>query len=418
MHFIRRFGGAQTDKTPIAPEKSERMSSNFANRRYTSDKLRILVLGLRGIPEVQGGIERHCQELYPRLIKINCEITILARKGYVKKSTYEYRGIKIIPLWAPKQERLETVCHTLHGILWAAGHRKDFDVLHIHGIGPALFAYLARILGFILIITHHGPDYKRQKWGIFARLVLRIGERVGIHNAHAIIAISKYTQSLIKNKYGAYTTYIPNGVTQQASVPSGQTLDKFKLYAGRYFLAVGRLVPEKGFSDLLEAYKSITTDWKLAIVGEADHRSKYSKLLKQNSERVEGVVLTGFQTGRALQELYSNAGLFVLPSYHEGLPIVALEAMSYNLPILVSDITPNKEFVSPEETYPVGDVNVLSQKLRSFLKKPSFRNSSRLRSQKLMYMQTEFNWDIIAEKTAKLYHATACKLETRLEDLK
>lgn len=367
-------------------------------------KIRIAVLGLRGFPDVQGGIEKHCQELYPRLTKYNCDVTVFARKGYVCEQPYNYKGVKIIPLWAPKRKSLETMCHTALGILWLSRHRKDYDILHIHAVGPSLFSYAARRLGFRSVVTNHGPEYERQKWGAIAKCVLRLSERVGTRYAYLVIAVSNHIKNMLFEKYKSVAAYIPNGVNIPDLEPPGDTLTAFNLKPGRYFLSVGRLVPEKGFHDLIEAFVKLDTDWKLAIVGDADHEDRYSINLKKRADQFDGVIMTGFQKGRGLKELYSNAGLFVLPSYHEGLPIVALEAMSYNLPMLLSDIPANKEVALPEETFPVGNIKILSKRLGTFLKNPSSLSSSEILNEKRRRIETEFNWDIIAKQTADLYH--------------
>ena len=368
-----------------------------------SKKIRIAVLGLRGFPDVQGGVEKHCQELYPRLTEYNCDITVFARKGYVNDQPYTYNGVKIIPLWAPKQKSLETMCHTALGILWLSRHRKDYDILHIHAIGPSLFSYAARRLGFRTIITNHGPEYERQKWGAIAKFVLRLSERVGARYAHVVIAVSNHIKNMLFEKYASVAAYIPNGVNIPDLEPAGDTLSGFNLEPKRYFLSVGRLVPEKGFHDLMEAFVKLDTDWKLIIVGDADHEDRYSINLKKRADQIDGVIMTGFQKGRALQELYSNAGLFVLPSYHEGLPIVALEAMSYNLPMLLSDIPANKEVALKEELFTVGDVEELSKRLSMFIENPSTLNSPEILKEKKQRIETEFNWDVIARKTADVY---------------
>jgi len=253
------------------------------NWNNSSEKLHIAVLGLRGLPDVQGGVERHCQELYPRLAKNGYAITVLARKGYVPQKPYEYKKIKIIPLWAPKKKNLEAIWHTAYGILWLAKHCKDYDILHIHAIGPSLLAYFVRKLGFCLVVTNHGPEYNRQKWGIIAKRMLRFGEQLGARHAHLVIAVSKHIKNLLFEKYKTVAAYIPNGVNIPEQVPAGLTLSKFGLKSGRYFLAVGRLVPEKGFHDLLDAYVKLDTDWKLVIIGDADHKDKYSFNLKKKS---------------------------------------------------------------------------------------------------------------------------------------
>lgn len=366
-------------------------------------KIRIAVLGLRGFPGVQGGVEKHCQELYPRLTRYNCEITVLARKGYVEENPYVYRGVKIIPLWAPRMKALEAICHTIVGLGWLAGHRREYDVVHLHAIGPSLLTPLARWLGFRVLVTNHGPDYDRQKWGALARSMLRLGEFLGTRYAHRVIAVSKHIKAQLWTKYGKAAQYIPNGVNIPEKVSTRQALNDFGLEPGRYILAVGRLVPEKGFHDLLEAFAEIGSGWKLAIVGHADHQGRYSKTLIQRAKQINNVVMTGFQKGRGLAELYSNAGLFVLPSYHEGLPIVALEAMSYNLPILLSDIPANQEVAFSGETFPLGNKEVLVRKLQAFLDNPSAIASPQLLREKAAHLKTEFNWDVIAQQTFILY---------------
>lgn len=376
-------------------------------KRNKSKRLRIAVLGLRGFPEIQGGVERHCQELYPRLTKYDCDITVLARKGYVKAYPYRYNGVKIIPLWAPKIKSLEAICHTVFGMFWLSKRRKDYDILHIHAIGPSLLAYAARRLGFRIVVTNHGPDYDRQKWGKIAKRMLRLGEKIGARYAYQVIAVSNHIRNMLFEKYGSVAIYIPNGVNIPELEPAGTTLSDFNLESGHYFLSVGRLVPEKGFHDLMEAFAKLDTGWKLAIVGDADHEDSYSINLKKRADKIDGIIMTGYQKGRVLKELYSNAGLFVLPSYHEGLPIVALEAMSYSLPMLVSDIPANKEVALPEETFPVGNIEILSKKLNNFLKNPSSLNSPEILSGKKHRLETEFNWDIIAQQTFELYQTVA-----------
>jgi len=327
----------------------------------------------------------------------------LGRKSYIKDQPYEYKGVKIIPIWAPRMKSLEAIYHTTVGLLYLFKHRKNYDILHIHAIGPSLLAYPARKMGFRIVVTNHGPEYERQKWGSIAKIVLKLGERLGARHAYFIIAVSKHIKNLLFKQYGTVAAYIPNGVNIPDRELPGETLSSFGIEPGCYFLTVGRLVPEKGFHDLLKAYEKLETDFKLVIVGSADHKDKYSIGLTMRAKQSEKVVMTGFQKGKALRELYSNAGLFVLPSYHEGLPIVALEAMSYNLPMLLSDIPANKEVAFPGETFPVGNVDALSQKLKKFIESPSSFNSSRILMKKRKRLEKEFNWDAIAKQTAELY---------------
>ena len=165
--------------------------------------MRIVVLGIRGFPDVQGGIERHCQELYPRLVERHLQVTVLARKGYVNQNLAEYKGVRIVPLWAARSKHFEAISHTIRGILWIARRRAKFDILHLHAIGPALLAPAARQLRLRMVFTHHGPDYNRKKWGRLAKKFLRLGEFLGTRQACKVIAVSKNIQQHLLEKYGS-----------------------------------------------------------------------------------------------------------------------------------------------------------------------------------------------------------------------
>jgi len=367
--------------------------------------IRIAVVGLRGIPEIQGGVERHCQLLYPRLVRAGHKVTIIGRSPYISTMPYVFEGAQVVPVWSPKKKSLEAIAHTFLALIRVWLHKKDFDLIHIHAIGPALLTPLARLTGLKVVATNHGPDYDRQKWGGFAKWALRTGEMLGARFAHRMITVSQTIRDLMRDKHGITADYIPNGVVLPDKISPGPVLEKFGLTKGRYLVAVGRLVPEKGFHDLMEAFSRLDCGWKLALAGDADHEDAYSLGLKAKAKGITGVVMTGFQKGASLGELYSNAGLFVLPSYHEGLPIVGLEAMSYELPMILSDIPANREIAEPQELFPVGDVEALAAKIKSFLDTPELLSSEETLTRKRERLDQEFNWDRIAEQTAQVYGA-------------
>ncbi len=174
-------------------------------------RLKVVVLGTRGFPDVQGGVEKHCEELYPRLVKLGCEVTVFTRIPYIKKEKRknEWKGIKFIHLWCPRRKAYEAIIHTFLGIIKAKSLQPD--ILHIHAIGPSILTPLARLLKLNIIMTHHGPDYQRKKWGKIAKFVLKLGENFGVKYSKKIIAISKGIKSHIKNHYGKSAAYIPNG---------------------------------------------------------------------------------------------------------------------------------------------------------------------------------------------------------------
>ncbi|MCF6153462.1 MAG: glycosyltransferase [Candidatus Kuenenia stuttgartiensis] len=379
--------------------------------------LKIAVLGTRGFPHIQGGVEAHCGNLYPQLVKRGCDVVVFTRKPYVNNADTFYKGVRLIPLFCPKNKFLEAFFHTFIGIL--AAKKYSPDILHIHAIGPSLMIPFARLLGLRVVMTHHGPDYQRKKWGKIAKIVLKLGEKFGCNRANRIITISGTIAEHIKNRYKKTAIVIPNGVLLPDILNSNDSLLKYGLTKGEYVLAVGRFVPEKGFHDLITAFNqlgntvhnnsehkrsTIITRWKLVIIGDADHEDAYSINLKAQAKKNSNIILTGFLTGKPLQELYSNAGIFVLPSHYEGLPIVLLEALGYGLSCIASDIPANKNLkLSDDRYFKAGNTNALAQKIQSFIEKPITCES---KTEQRSMIAAEYNWENIAEETLKVFHDT------------
>lgn len=362
--------------------------------------IRVMMLGLRSFPGVQGGVETHAEHLCPLLVEKGCDVTVLVRSPYHQTATgKEWKGVKFVKLWAPKSKTLEAIVHSFLGVLYAGFTRPD--ILHIQAIGPSIMTLPARLMGLRVVVTHHGPDYDRQKWGRFARFVLQLGERWGARWSSGRIAISKVIADLVRSKHGVEPELIPNGVVLPKLSDSIGTLEKFGLTRGRYVLLVSRLVPEKRHLDLIAAFQQADLpDWKLALVGGSDHPDAYQReVMKKAAEA--GAVMTGFQQGSALQELYSHAGLFVLPSSHEGLPIALLEALSYGLTVLASDIPANLEVgLSAEHYFPLGNVDALADKIRL---QSSNGLTSAARESIRAWVAQRYDWQDIAEKTVRLY---------------
>lgn len=374
-------------------------------------KIKIIVVGTRGFPGVQGGVEAHCENLYPRLSGKGCEVIIFTRKPYVDLTLRNYKGVQLIPLSCPKNKFLETFVHTFRSVLKARGLKPD--ILHIHAIGPSLFALFARILGMKVVVTHHGPDYRREKWRTLAKMFLRFCEFIGMTFANEVIAITKNISDDIKRKFRRTAFVIPNGVEVPIPAETEDVLKRFGLQKERFVLAVGRFVPEKGFDYLIDAFIQLQVpnqkpqigDWKLVMVGNADHENRYSRDLKEKAGKNSNIILTGFLTGIALQELYSHAGLFVIPSYYEGLPIVLLEAMSYGLSCIASDIPANKNVeLSNDRFFKAGDVNALAAKIRELIDKPLTKEETgKMRD----IIAEKYNWTKIADETLKVYKQAA-----------
>jgi glycosyltransferase involved in cell wall biosynthesis len=380
--------------------------------------MKIAVVGTRGFPNIQGGVETHCENLYPRLAKLGYGVIVYSRAPYVNYRETIHKGVRLLALDCPKNKYLETIVHTAKAVFMARTLKPD--ILHIQSIGPSIFVPLARLLGMRVVVTHHGENYKHKKWGFAARQFLRLCEAVGALSANEIIAISANVAAMLKTKYNRNATVIPNGVEIPTLLETTDTLKQFGLEKGKYILAVGRFVPEKGFHDLIEAFNRCgLTGWKLVIAGRADHEDSYSIDLKKRASRNPNVVLTGFVTGKPLQELYSHAGLFVIPSYYEGLPIVLLEALSFGLQCIASDIPANRIKRQPLAAsnsgleangqqlpasginfFRTADIDDLSSKIAEFAVRPM---SEEVKRAQIEWIARDYNWDTIAEQTLKVY---------------
>lgn len=358
--------------------------------------MKIVVLGTRGIPNIQGGVETHCEQLYPRLVQLGCDITLITRRSYIENpSLLEFQGVKLKHVFAPRKKSIEAIIHTFLGILHA--WKLQPDLVHIHAIGPSLMVPIAKLLGLKVVVTNHGPDYDRQKWGKLAKLVLKMGEHFGTRYADRVIVISNVIKTILSAKYGRNDCLlIYNGVNLPTRTKAVDYIQFLGLKPQNYMIAVGRFVEEKGFHDLIEAYNITSTDTHLVLVGDADHETPYSQILKDKA-RKNGVILTGFIKGEQLHQIFSHAKLFVMPSYHEGLPIALLEAMSYNLDVLVSDIAANKEV--PLETpdyFQVGNCSDLSNQLTKKLVSHRIRDFTNL-------IKDQYDWQVITRQTYQAY---------------
>jgi glycosyltransferase involved in cell wall biosynthesis len=367
-----------------------------------------MVLGVRGIPNIQGGIETHAEQLYPRLAKLGCNVEVLVRAPFVASGRRSFGAIQLRRIWCPRQPGLEALVHSVLGALYAAVARPD--ILHIHAIGPAIVTPIARLFGLRVVVTNHGPDYDRDKWGRTARWVLRTGERVGTRYAHARIAVSKVIADLVRTKYGCESELIRNGVVPAQWQHATDQVERFGLVPGRYFLQVSRIVPEKRQLDLIRAFVlARPVGWRLALVGEITADS-YSKRV-ESAAHASGVVLTGYSSGSTLEQLYSHAGAFVLPSSHEGLPIAMLEALSYGLPALASDIPANREIGLDNSSYfPLGDLAALAEGLKRLAQSSQGTKSQATRKPWLI---DDYNWDKIAQQTFAVYRKVTNQFVTQ-----
>lgn len=354
--------------------------------------MKIVVTGTRGIPNIMGGVETHCEQLFPRLAATGEDVTVVRRSAYASDGLSEWNGVKLKDIPSPKKKAFEALVHTFRAVNYAA--RVKADILHINAVGPALLAPYAKLRGLRVVFTHHGPDYDREKWGGAAKLMLRLGERLGVKYADEVIVISEVIRKLVEDKYGRTSRVhlIYNGVPSAEICDEPDYFSSLGIEPGKYILGMSRFVPEKRLHDLVEACRGLE-GYKLVLAGDADFEDDYSRGLKESAQ-AEGAVLTGFVRGRKLHSLLSHAALYVLPSSHEGLPIALLEAMSYGLKVVVSDIPANLEVGLPESSYfRCGDVGALRLRIDEALSLPEAP----------VYDMTKYDWDGIAARTKAVY---------------
>lgn len=242
--------------------------------------MKIFVTGTRGIPSIMGGVERHCEELFPRIAARGFDVTVIRRASYIQDHLQKFKGVKLLDIPSPRKKSFEAIIHTFRAILQAK--RLHADILHIHAIGPALLAPMARLLGMKVVFTHHGPDYERAKWGVWARLVLKAGEYMGCKYANEVIAVSEMIGRMIKRKYNRQDVHlIYNGVSSPIFIEDTAYLESLDIYPRKYILAMGRFVPEKNFHQLIEVFSRLApSDYRLVLAGDADFEDEYRPVSK------------------------------------------------------------------------------------------------------------------------------------------
>lgn len=344
-----------------------------------------------------GGVETHCEELFPLVAQEGFDVTVIRRTLYTQDQLKEWNGVKLVDVDAPAIKTFEAVVHTWRSI-WKA-KRLGADILHIHAIGPAILTPLARLLGMKVVFTHHGPDYDRDKWGKLAKLALKFGEKMGAKYANEVIVISDVIKTLLEQKYHRMDCHLVyNGVPKSDICEFPEYFKELGIAKGKYILGMCRFVPEKRLHELIDAFLKVPNrgDIKLVLAGDTDFEDDYSRNLKKKAKD-NGVVLTGFIKGQKLHSLLTNCRAYCLPSSHEGLPIALLEAMSYSVPVIVSDIPANLEVGLPSGDYfPMGNVEALAEKLKQNIEDAYHH---------VEYDMSKYDWSIIANQVCEIYNS-------------
>lgn len=379
------------------------MAVGSGNRKSGKRPMRIAMIGHKLIPSRNGGVEVVVSNLAPRLVTLGDVVTCYNRTSEDSKKDglpREYRGVKLI--WTPtiKRRGLAAMSSSIIASIMAAF--GPYDLIHYHTEGPCVLCWLPRLFGKKIVVTVHGLDHMRQKWGRFASAYIMQGEKSAVRHAHRIIVLSKGVQDYFMERYHRETVLIPNGIDPAEPRPAEEISRQFNLKSREYILFLGRLVPEKGIHYLIEAYKSLKTDKKLVIVGGTSDTDDYVRQLYQMADNDPSIIFTGFQQGRPAEELYSNAYLYVLPSDLEGMPLTLLEAMNYGCCCVTSDIGECVDVMGDSGfSFPKGNVQALRETLQDLCDHPEKVDAHRGKAKAVV--SAKYTWRDISAQTNELY---------------
>jgi glycosyltransferase involved in cell wall biosynthesis len=358
--------------------------------------LRVAFIGGRGLVSKYSGIETYYEEIGRRLVGMGHSVTVYCR-SYFTPPGKEHNGMRVVRLPTIRSKHLETLVHTFLSTLHVLA--QPCDVVHYHALGPALFSFIPRLAGKKTVVTVQGLDWQRKKWGRVASAVLRLGERAAMSLPTQTMVVSETLQTHYMETYGAATSYVPNGgVLRERHLPA--KIFDWDLEPGKYILFLGRLSPEKGCHLLVEAYERLETDVKLVMAGASSYCDDYSRELRTHaSERIK---ILDWVSGGALDELLTNALIFVLPSDLEGLSLALLDAMGAGLCVLASDVAENREAVGDAGfTFRHRDVADLADRLRFLIANPAVREAAGQAAKRRI--RDHYQWADIAEEIERVY---------------
>lgn len=376
-------------------------------KRENKPSLKIAMVGQKRIPSREGGVEIVVDELSTRYVKLGHEVDAYNRYGYhVSGKEFDesrgkiYEGIRLITIPTFKNSSLNAMVYSiLASIRLLFG---GYDIVHYHAEGPCTMLWLPKLFGFHVVATIHGLDWQRSKWGGFATKVLLFGEKMAAKHADDVIVLSRNVQEYFRETYGRETLFIPNGINRPTKAEPDQIREKYGLEKDGYILFLARIVPEKGLHYLIEAFSQVKTEKKLVIAGGVSHSQEYMDKIMTMAAKDERVLWTDFVQGRVLEELCSNAYLYVLPSDVEGMSVSLLEAMSYGNCCLVSDIEENMEVVEDHAvSFHKSDVEDLREKLADLIAHPE--KVEQYKEKSADFICGRYNWDEVVEQTLQVY---------------
>lgn len=368
------------------------------------------MIGQKGIPATGGGVERHVEELSLRLGRLGFDVTVYGRKWYSPANAKFARNVRVVLTPSIHTKHLDAITHTLTATI--AAIRSRADIIHYHGVGPALLAWIPRIFApqTKVIVTFHCIDRERtDKWGGFAQAMLWLGEKAACLFPHETITVSNILQGYCMRSHGRKPVCIPNGVTLPSARIGTDAIEKFGLKKNGYILVVARLMPSKGIHYLIDAFDALRRTGKargkkLVIVGGSAFTDAYVDHLQRMAAGNPDILFTGFLKGKPLRQMFANAAVFVHPSETEGLPITVIEAMSYGVPTIVSDIPEHLELVRGfGATFANRNVRDLAVTLDTVLARTRLYRAKA--KEGVAHIERNYLWDDVAEDTAVVYRA-------------
>lgn len=387
----------------------QRWLENFkqVSEQKRKEKLNIAMLGHKRIPSREGGIEVVVEELSTRMVKAGLSVTCYNRAGHhVSGKEFdgndlkEYQGVKLKSVFTINRKGFAAMTSSFFGAVCAAFGK--YDVVHFHAEGPCAMLWLTKLFGKKCVATIHGIDWQRAKWSGIASRYIKFGEKIAAKFADEIIVLSEGVQKYFMDTYGRNTVFIPNGVNRPVLCSPKLIREKYDLDKDGYILFLGRMVPEKGITYLVEAFKKVQTDKKLVIAGGSSDTDSFMMELKSLAKNDDRIIFTGFIQGQMLDELFSNAYVYCLPTDLEGMPLSLLEAMSYGNCCLVSDIAECTEVVEDKAlVFKKSDVNDLKEKLQFACEHPY--EVEQIKAGAGDFICQKYNWDDVVQRTLKLY---------------
>lgn len=366
------------------------------------------MLGHKRIPSREGGVEIVVEALATRMSAAGYQVTCLNRGGthvsgkeFGAEARSEYKGVRIRTVPTLDKKGLAAMTASVTGAIAAAF--GPYDVVHFHAEGPCAMLWLPKLFGKRCVATIHGLDHKRAKWGRFARSYILLGEKCAAKYADKIIVLSEGVRKYFLDTYNRQTVFVPNGIDAAEKQSPEEITKAFGLKEAEYILYLGRLVPEKGIAYLIDAFRQVKTDKKLVIAGGSSDSDAFAEGLREQAAGDARILFTGFVQGKLLEELYSNAYIYVLPSDLEGMPLSLLEAMSYGNCCVTSDIEECASVVEDKGiTFPRGDVAGLRDVLQMLCDQPE--TVAEYKRNAAAYITQRFNWDEVVQKTLECYN--------------